>query len=61
MKATDRKSKRVPEKPASNPAAKHPADARGNKSKLSKNRQMLGVGEDHETPEMERAHRGTFP
>ena len=61
MKTADRKSKRTGEKAAQNPAAKHPADARGNKSKLSKNRKKLGVGEDHETPEMEQAHRGTFP
>jgi hypothetical protein len=36
-------------------------DARNDERRLKKNREHLGVGEDHKTPEMKKGHRGTFP
>lgn len=36
-------------------------DARQDAEKLKENREKLGVGEDHKTPEMGKGHRGTFP
>ncbi len=36
-------------------------DARHDPEKLKRNRARLGVDEDHETPEMKKDHRGTFP
>jgi len=36
-------------------------DARNDPDKLKENRRKLGVDEDHETPEMKKEHRGTFP
>jgi len=32
-----------------------------NDEQLKSNRKRLGVDEDHETPTMEKQHRGTFP
>ena len=49
---------------APKPAAqtgKHPRDAREEPGKLPENRRELGVDEKHETEDMERGHRGTFP
>lgn len=40
---------------------KHPRDAREDPGKLPENRRELGVDEKHETEDMERGHRGTFP
>jgi hypothetical protein len=36
-------------------------DARREPEKQKENQKRLGVGPDHKTPEMKKAHRGTFP
>lgn len=36
-------------------------DARHDARKLKENRDKLGVGDDHKTPEMKKHYRGTFP
>lgn len=36
-------------------------DARKDPEKLKENRDKLGVGEDHQTPDMKKHRRGTFP
>lgn len=38
-----------------------PGDARRDKQQQRKNRDELGVNDEHKTPEMEKGHRGTFP
>ncbi|MEN3355864.1 MAG: hypothetical protein V7640_4022 [Betaproteobacteria bacterium] len=52
------------ETPAEPPTArtgKNPKDAREDETKLTKNQQELGVGDDHKTEDMEDSGRGTFP
>lgn len=44
--------------PTDKPAA---GDARGDEEKLRQNREHLGVDDEHQTPEMKKGHRGTFP
>ena len=36
-------------------------DARGDAARQRQNREHLRVDEDHQTPEMKKGHRGTFP
>lgn len=36
-------------------------DARDQPEKLKRNRDQLGVDEEHKTPDMSERHRGTFP
>ena len=36
-------------------------DARREPERQRENQKRLGVGPDHKTPEMKKAHRGTFP
>lgn len=36
-------------------------DARSDEGKQEQNRRHLGVDEDHQTPDMKKGHRGTFP
>lgn len=43
------------------PSAPPAGDARGDAAKQQQNREHLGVDEDHETPDMKKGHRGTFP
>ena len=40
---------------------KNPRDARDDPVQQKENRQDLGVGEDHQTRDMEDSERGTFP
>lgn len=40
---------------------KNPKDAREDDEQLAENQADLGVGEDHQTDDMEKGHRGTFP
>lgn len=49
--------KDIPAEPARPP----PGDARHDKEQQKRNRENLGVDEQHKTPEMEKGHRGTFP
>lgn len=51
----------MPVIPTENPAAKNPLDAREQKETMKQNRKKLGVEEDHETKDMEKTNRGTFP
>lgn len=48
-------------RPTGRPTAPAAGDARGDAQKQEQNREHLGVDEDHETPEMKKGHRGTFP
>ena len=41
--------------------SKNKADAREKPEQLKKNRQDLGVDDDHKTKDMEKGSRGTFP
>lgn len=50
-------AKDIPTEPARPPAS----DARHDKEQQKRNRENLGVDDDHKTPEMEKGHRGTFP
>jgi hypothetical protein len=36
-------------------------DGNVDEKKLERNKERLGVGEDHKTEEMRKKHRGTFP
>jgi hypothetical protein len=49
-----------PPEPAAQ-TGKNPHDARDDEQKLRENQDELGVGTDHETDDMERGGRGTFP
>ncbi len=40
---------------------KHADDAREDPSRQQKNREELGVSEDHRTQDMKKGRRGTFP
>ena len=40
---------------------KNPKDAREDEAQLHENQEELGVGEDHQTDDMEQGNRGTFP
>ena len=55
----ERKQQRPQPSPA--PAGKREGDARDDDNKLKKNQQELGVGDDHQTEDMDHSHRGTFP
>lgn len=60
-----------PGKHRENDAAKQPEtaippappgeDARNDPGKQKENREKLGVDEEHQTPDMKKHHRGTFP
>jgi len=40
---------------------KHDEDAREDPGQQQRNREELGVGEDHKTEDMQKGGRGTFP
>lgn len=62
MKPAKHRQNDEAEKPdAAPPATPVGSDARKNPEKLKENRQKLGVGDDHQTPDMKKRHRGTFP
>lgn len=42
-------------------AGKHERDAREDLARQRKNREEMGVEEDHRTQDMEKRERGTFP
>lgn len=53
------KHKQPPEPAAQ--TGKNPKDAREDEARLEQNQDELGVGDDHETEDMEQGERGTFP
>lgn len=56
---SDAKHEKPPEPAAQ--TGKNPKDARDDEEQLAENQEELGVGGDHQTDDMERGHRGTFP
>ena len=53
--------KQQKQQPSPSPMGKGTATRETIDTELTKNKQELGVGEDHKTEEMEQAKRGTFP
>ena len=59
-KLDDAAKHKKPPEPAAQ-TGKNPKDARDDEAQLEENQEELGVGDDHQTDEMEKGSRGTFP